>query len=75
MKKKITLIKPMILATGLSYGEACEALALANSSQASQHISFSIVRKPKNEGWDLEGSVYPINKLFLKNPDSFVIEV
>ena len=72
---RIVLHSEMIFETGLSYADATKALELANKSPAAKHITFSIAGVPGVEGWALQGRHDELTKLFINNPEDFVIEV
>lgn len=74
--KKIVLFESMVLAEGLSYKEAMKAAELAQQTPVSAYLNFVLSHKAgEEEGWSLLGFHKELSKLFIEDPDSFVIKL
>lgn len=69
----VVLIKEMILKENLEWEEATQLLTEANKSPAAEHIVFHI-NSERGSKWRLVGNCKELNKLFLDDPDKFVIK-
>ena len=72
---RIVLNKPMVLAVGLSLSQAKEALKKAAESSAAEHVTFYLESGPKCNGHELHGRPKFLTKIFLNDPESFLIEI
>lgn len=75
VKMKIVLSKNTLLATALTYEQACEALIKANKHIMAKEWVFTMVSQPNEKGWQLQARNKKLTKEFLDNPEEFVIEI
>ena len=71
--ENIVLFQEMIFKTGLSYKKACEVLSLA--SKKVTDIDFFLKSRKGYDRYCLCGHIKSQKQAFMKDPESFVIEV
>jgi hypothetical protein len=78
MSKNIILHQDSIIAENLSYEEADDLIRKANKSSAGKFYEFYMtlnVHAQSQCEWKVMARNFAVNRAFLVNPESFVVEV